>query len=381
MDSSDTDGYTAILAQSQRSHQQARRQRQQQLQLQDPGRYAQLARKRKRYSSNNPASPTTASTTSAPSVVLPEYTPEVTSLSASDAPPTYTDVDAEDEGDEEGDDKALPLPMTSSLSRRSPLTTTRTNASVPTRRSSSLQGKRRSSASKPLPSASNNDDLYLDSLLARSVHALELSNTLLQSTMSTNTSLTSVLHSEDVLHRSLARQQRNISATLREGEQLQTAWMGEMREVVEDVEDLFDDGQPPHRMRDVYWPRAATATGSLPSTSSSPLSTLSPRHPSTRAPLSEHSRNVSSSSGGALRRGERPRSPPPRALTQYVSVAHARGTTTETTASVDSIFLPSTTGLRATAHVEGFAGPSPVRDSDGYGYGGGREMYTQDGDR
>jgi len=383
MDSSDTDGYTAILAQSQRSYQQARRQRQEQqlqlqLQFQDP----QLARKRKRYSSNNPTSPTTTSTTSTPCAVLPEYTPEVTSPSASDAPPTYTDVDAEDEGDEEGDDKALPLPMTSSLSRRRSLTTTRTSTSGPTRRSSSLQGKRRSSASKPSRNESN-DDLYLDSLLARSVHALELSNALLQSTISTNTSLTSVLHSEDVLDRSLARQQRNISATLREGQQLQAAWMGEMREVVEDVEDLFDDGQHSYNMRDVYWPHAATTTGSLPSTSSSPISSLSSRHPSTRAPLPEHSRTTSSSSGGALRRGERPRSPPPRALTQYVSVAHSKGTTTETTASVDSIFLPSTTGLRAAARVEEFAVPasgrtglSPV-DSDGH-RGSGRQLYTQD---
>ena len=273
--------------------------------------------------------------------------------------------------------------MTSSRNRRRSLTTTRNSASAPSRRSSSLQGKRRSSASKLPTNETTNDDLYLDSLLARSVHALELSNALLQSTMSTKTSLTSVLQSEDVLDRSLARQQRNISATLREGQQLQAAWMGEMREVVEDVEDLFDDREPPYSMRDEYWPRAETTTGSLPSTSSSPLSTLSPRRPSMRALLPDHSRTASSSSGGALRRGERPRSPPPRALTQYVSVAHSRGTTTETTANVDSIYLPSTTGLRATAHVEvlspGRATLSPVA-SDGYG-GGGRGIHIQDGRR
>ncbi len=391
MDLSDNDGYTSILAQTQRSHRHARRQQQQQqqqlqlqLQLQDVGHYAQLPRRR--YPSINLPSPTTAS---APSAVLPEYTAEVTSPAASDAPPTYTDVDAEDEGDEEGDDKAHPLPMTSSLSRRRSLTTTRTSASVPSRRSSSLQGKRRSSTSKAPTNGSNNDDIYLDSLLARSVHALELSNALLQSTMSTKSSLTSVLHSEDVLDRSLERQQRNISATLREGQQLQAAWMGEMRGVVEDVEDLFDDRGHSYSVRDEYWPRADTMTGgggSLPSTSSSPLSSLSPRRLSIRAPLPDHSRTTSSSSGGGLRRGERPRSPPPRALTQYVSVAHSRGTTTETTATVDSIYLPSTTGLRATAHVEEFGVRSPGRaglgliDSDDYD-GGGRGMYTQDGRR
>lgn len=385
MDSSDNDGYTTILAQAQRSHRHARRQQQQQQQqlqlqqqLQDLGHHAQLPRRR--YPSINLPS---ATTTSAPSAVLPEYTAEVTSPAASDAPPTYTDVDAEDEGDEEGDDKAHPLPMTGSLNRRRSLTTTRTSASVPSRRSSSLQGKRRSSTSKASINESNNDDTYLDSLLARSVHALELSNALLQSTMSTKSSLTSVLHSEDVLDRSLERQQRNISATLREGQQLQAAWMGEMRGVVEDVEDLFDDREHSYSVRDEYWPRAETMTGSLPSTPSSPLASLSPRRPSARAPLPDHSRNTSSSSGGALRRGERPRSPPPRALTQYVSVAHSRGTTTETTATVDSIYLPSTTGLRATAHVEEFGvlspGRSALRPLDSDDYGGG--MYTQDARR
>ena len=201
--------------------------------------------------------------------------------------------------------------------------------------------------------------------------------------MSTKSSLTSVLHSEDVLDRSLERQQRNISATLREGQQLQAAWMGEMRGVVEDVEDLFDDREHSYSVRDEYWPRAETMTGSLPSTPSSPLASLSPRRPSARAPWPDHSRNTSSSSGGALRRGERPRSPPPRALTQYVSVAHSRGTTTETTATVDSIYLPSTTGLRATAHVEEFGvlspGRSALRPLDSDDYGGG--MYTQDARR
>ena len=310
------------------------------------------------------------------SVLLPEYTPKLTSPSSSDAPPTYTDVDAEDEEDEEGGDKALPLPSTGPLSRRRSLTTTHTNATVPRRRSSSLQGKRRSKASI---SQSNNDDPYLDGLLARSVHALELSNALLQSTMATKSSLASVLHSEDVLDRSLARQQRDISATLREGQQMQVTWMGEMREVVEDVEDLFDDdGEHPHSMRDEYWPRAATMTGSLPSTSSSPLSTLSPRRPSARVLLPEHSRTASSSSGAGLRRGERPRSPPPRALTQYVSVAHSRGTTAETTAAGDSIFLPSTTGLRAAAHLEEFGASSSGGPGPGLDGGSGRRVSAQD---
>ena len=117
-------------------------------------------------------------------------------------------------------------------------------------RSSSLQGKCKS---KPSINQSNNDGPYLDGLLAHSVHALELPNALLQLTMATKSSLTSVLHSEDVLDRSLARQQWDIGATVRKGQQMQVMWMGEIREVVEDVEDLFDDdGKHPHNMQDEY---------------------------------------------------------------------------------------------------------------------------------
>lgn len=376
MDSSDTDAYTPILTRPQRSYRRPHPPQQQQRQQQQ-----RLGQSAQRYVSSY-VSPTHTST------ALPEYSPKITSPSTSDAPPTYTDVDAEDEGEDEGDDKALPLPMTSPRSRwgsLAPLTTTRTTSpSDPRRRSSSLQGKRRSSTSKGSKNESN-DDPYLDSLLARSVHALELSNALLQSTISTKSSLASVLHSEDVLDRSLARQQRNISTTLREGQQMHAAWMGEMREVVEDVEDLFDDAARPHSMQDEYSPRAATATtGSLPSTSSSPLSSLSPRRLSTRALLPEHARTASSSSGGGLRRGERPRSPPPRALTQYVSVAHSKGTTAETTAPEDAIYLPSTTGLRAAAHVEEFDSPTSARGRTGLGFvdlidANGWRMQAQDG--
>jgi hypothetical protein len=375
MDSSDTDAYTPIAQPA--THRRARLQ-------QHLGLSTHLTRSR--YPSNTLASPAT---------VLPQYTPKIAFPSASDAPPTYTDVDAEDggdredEGDEEGDDKALPLPMTNPLSRRRVLTNTSTgarNIGVPRRRSSSLQGKHRSSTSISTVSESNSNDLYLDSLLARSVHALELSNALLQSTISTKTSLSSVLHSEDVLDRSLARQQRNLSATLREGQEMQAAWMGEMRGVVEGVEDLFDDGQQyPHSTRDEYWPRTTTMPGSPPSTSSSPLSSQSPRRPSAHALLSAHSRTTSSSSGGGgLHRGNRPRSPPPRALTQYVSVAHSRGTTTETTADGDSIYLPSTTGLRAAAHVEEFGAATPMQAGFGYAdqnSGSGRGTYAQNSRR
>jgi hypothetical protein len=221
MDSSDTDAYTAIFAHPQRAH---RRPQQPQA-----GLPVQAARKRS-------ASSSKVTTTSAPSAVLPEYTPAaITSPSASDAPPTYTDVDAGDEDEEEGDDQALPLPVTSPLSGWRSLTSSTTTASSsrgPRRRAISLQGGRR----RLTKGGGSTDDGYLDGLLARSVHALELSNALLQSTMSTKNSLAAVLHSEDVLDRSLARQQR----TLREGEQMQAAWMGEMRGVVEGVEDLFD---------------------------------------------------------------------------------------------------------------------------------------------
>ena len=56
------------------------------------------------------------------------------------------------------------------------------------------------------------------------------------------------------------------------------------------------------------------------------------------------------------------RSLPPRALTQYVSIsgagARALGFAAESTADKHSIFLPSTTGVRSSAHKESIAGSS-----------------------
>ena len=50
-------------------------------------------------------------------------------------------------------------------------------------------------------------------------------------------------------------------------------------------------------------------------------------------------------------------SPPPRAMTQYVSVASEYGDASEITSNASSIYLPSTMGLRAGPQVQCFGSP------------------------
>ncbi len=50
-------------------------------------------------------------------------------------------------------------------------------------------------------------------------------------------------------------------------------------------------------------------------------------------------------------------SPPPRALTQYVSIRAEQGDALEETSGPSHIFLPSTIGLRSSSHVSDFSPP------------------------
>lgn len=258
-------------------------------------------------------------------------------------PPTYSDVD----GDYEEDDG-----LHSGRRGRYVEYPRRRNTASSSSSYAAREPRHRRSQSL-LQSRTSTDD-YLDSLLERSVHALEMSNTLLQSNTSTRLSLQNVIHSEQALDRSMARQQRSISYTLREREQAHEGWMDSMDRLVEDVEDLFDE---PDHHRDVY-----STTGSLPSTSNSPLNRRTYRRPYAQPmqPIRRH-RFPSDEpiTAGLQLIAERPRSPPPRALTQYVSVTSNAGYASEETAGGDSIYLPSTNGLRAASHLEGFLFPPP----------------------
>ncbi|CAE6445765.1 unnamed protein product [Rhizoctonia solani] len=137
-------------------------------------------------------------------------------------------------------------------------------------------------------------DSYLDSLLARSVHALELSNALLQSTMTTQSSLSALLSRDDQLdsHAQFLAGQLKSKDTSR-------AW-------VDDMARQLDPG----------------LSQSLPDAAGGFLA---------------------GSSRGGLQHGDRPRSPPPRCMTVYA----------DHTQDPDSILIPSTNGLRSAAQTHG----------------------------
>ncbi|KAF8743433.1 Glycerophosphoryl diester phosphodiesterase family, partial [Rhizoctonia solani] len=146
-------------------------------------------------------------------------------------------------------------------------------------------------------------DSYLDSLLARSVHALELSNALLQSSMTTQSSLSALLSREDQLdsHVQLLSNQIHASDSRR-------VW-------VDDMSKQLDGGLSQSL------PDAAGGFLAGPSSSGTP----------------GHS--------GRLQHGDKPRSPPPRCMTVYA----------DHTQDPDSILIPSTNGLRSTAQIHGLA--------------------------
>ncbi|CAE6440601.1 unnamed protein product [Rhizoctonia solani] len=136
-------------------------------------------------------------------------------------------------------------------------------------------------------------DSYLDSLLARSVHALELSNALLQSSMTTQSSLSALLSREDQLDthaQFLANQIHTYDS--------RSVW-------VDDMTRQLDPG----------------LSQSLPDAAGGFL--------------------AGESSTRGLQRGDRPRSPPPKCMTVYA----------DHTQDPNSILIPSTSGLRSAARI------------------------------
>ncbi|KAJ6610359.1 hypothetical protein B0H10DRAFT_2060299 [Mycena sp. CBHHK59/15] len=143
------------------------------------------------------------------------------------------------------------------------------------------------------PSSPSLPDLFLDSLLERSVHALELSNALLQSSMSTPS--TSAFREPSPTGPVPVPPSRE-------------PWADHLEEITRDVEGLFED----------------RVSSSLPASTS---------------PMQRPRRRPSFDPGLHYTPQQRTRlvSPPPRALTQYVV----------STTDPDAIILPSTLGLRA----------------------------------
>ncbi|OBZ70368.1 hypothetical protein A0H81_09640 [Grifola frondosa] len=160
---------------------------------------------------------------------LPLYTsptwqgvPEL-SEDASDQPPDYPDSAEEADADTDTDESnavyispppSLPVSPRRALPRRS--------------QTPRIYRRKSSTASDP----------YLDSLLERSVHALEMSNALLQSSMSTQSSLSAVLASNSAADRSLEARAQLLSSRIIGNRGVHNSWIHDLDEISRGVEGL-----------------------------------------------------------------------------------------------------------------------------------------------
>ncbi|KAH9943176.1 PLC-like phosphodiesterase [Epithele typhae] len=114
----------------------------------------------------------------------------------------------------------------------------------PRNRARRYQASARSIGHRRLQSiATSQSDPYLDSLLERSVHALEMSNALLQSSMSTQTSLSAVL-ADDSADRHLEERTQRLASKMKDDKDMQASWMDELDEISRRVEGLVEsDGE------------------------------------------------------------------------------------------------------------------------------------------
>ncbi|KAI0032922.1 hypothetical protein K488DRAFT_85377 [Vararia minispora EC-137] len=326
-----------------------------------------------RYSISRLSSDTTAS--------LPVYSqtphtrsvPNLAAVDPVDPPPQYqyeADADEESDGEENASGMDVVLPLSPSASarrrhsrpnapgsrmRRPNLAQHRQRPSVSSMSSLSLSPimVRSRSASPPRPTSP--DDPYLDALLARSVQALEMSNALLQSSMSTQTSLAAL--TVDDSPPPSAGPSRMTSVPRPDSEhpipvvsKKPHDWMGDMNDLQTGVNHLFDSS----------W--STQVSRSLPgSAGPSPIRQRMQQHNRIHSCSSTDLRTGSvvdagtssatlqSEPAGELHFGANPRSrlisPAPRAITQFVDCDPFEGP------GDDRVVLPSTLGLRATGHT------------------------------
>ena len=260
---------------------------------------------------------------------LPEYPlPSRDHIVHSDQPPDYPDSAEEADEDTDSDLNLVAVPHLVSQ-KLSPRRGKRVSQSH----------KRRHSSQLSLQST----DPHLDSLLERSVYALEMSNTLLQSSISTQNSLSSVLALDSPPDFTLETHAHNLSSRIRNNWDVQASWADDLQEISKSVEGLFKDDTG-HSRRNcsvpARHPEDGAISSSLPS-SSLPIMRKNLRRPS--LDLLQTSANTASNDHANvspyLHYYPQSRShliaPPPRALTQYVT----------STQDPESILLPSTLGL------------------------------------
>jgi len=125
-------------------------------------------------------------------------------------------------------------------------------------------------------SFSDPNDPFLDSLLARSVHALEMSNTLLQSSMATQSSLSNIFAADSPVDHTLETRARGLSMRMQKAEGTRSTWADELVEISRGVDGLFEDEGGRSRSRGRAGPSSfpeSSISRSLPVTS--PLSRTS----------------------------------------------------------------------------------------------------------
>ena len=147
----------------------------------------------------------------------------------SDKPPDYPD--SAEEADEDTDPERQ---RDNFYVHQLPTSTSGLTASL-RRKQRHYQHKRKYSAS-PL-SATSSVDPYIDSLLERSVHALEMSNTLLQSSMTTHTSLSHIVSCDSPVDTPLEARAMNLPARMR------VPWMEDLEEITKRVDNLFGNAE------------------------------------------------------------------------------------------------------------------------------------------
>ncbi|KAK2465919.1 hypothetical protein APHAL10511_001560 [Amanita phalloides] len=250
-------------------------------------------------------------------------------------------------------------------------------------RSSYLHFQRfKSSAALSLPSPT--DDPYLDSLLERSVHALEMSNTLLQSSISTQTSLSKLLKApmveastidtlseEDGLDQ-LKEGTKGLTKRIYVGEERKGKWVDALEKIRNGVDRLLVEGEAKanrareesgweptrHRVRNANGVKIddENAAGQSAVSSSLPiLSSMPGRRACKRRPSQLELQNSSKTCVPRLTYTPQNRSrlisPAPRAMTQYVVACSA---------DAESITLPSTLGMRTQTVVKLPEPPTPA---------------------
>ncbi|KAF9651712.1 hypothetical protein BDM02DRAFT_3184228 [Thelephora ganbajun] len=199
--------------------------------------------------------------------------------------------------------------------------------------------------------ATTSSDAYLDSLLARSVHALEVSNTLLQSSIATKSSMTAVLSTDSPADDSLEESATGLSKRVMKNKYLQKSWIDDLEEIGKRVDNLFgeqteiEDGPSPRHGQESQIPTKLSSpdatspiSQSLPTSSTLPPMLAERRRGQNSPPLTL----ATPTSEGQLNYSAHNRShfvaPPPRALTVYIGSDDT---------DPDAIKLPPTLGIRS----------------------------------